>query len=53
MRGYILCRSHDLGRVSYSGAAGLLAGLFLAQRGAVENVIYFIGRRTHEFTRVS
>ena len=52
-RGCIFWRSHDLGRVSYRGAAGFTVGLWLAQRGAVENEIYLMGRRMHEFTRVS
>ena len=52
-RGCILCSSHELGRVSYNGAAGFEAGLEWAQRGAVVNDVYFIGLRMHELTRVS
>jgi len=52
-RGCILWSSHELGRVSYRGAAGFAAGLLEPQREAVVNVIYLRGVRTHEFTRVS
>ena len=52
-RGCTLWSSHELGRVSYRGAAGFTIGLLLPQRGAVVKDIYLIVFLTHELTRVS